>query len=49
MDQEKMFFKGSERRKGFLEQKKDPPKKPLIFAFFSEGLVHGFCQKMEIF
>ena len=36
-----VFFEGSEREDNFLEQKN--------ICSFSRGLVHGFCQKIEIF
>ena len=49
MDQEKVFFEGSERKEAFLEQKKHQLKKPPKIFIFSKRLVHGFCQKMEIF
>ena len=49
MDQEKVFFEGSERKEAFLEQKNIGSKKTLKFVFLWKWLVYGFCQKMEIF
>ena len=43
MDQEIVFYEGSERKEAFLDQKTTK------ICFFLSGLVHGFCQKMEIF
>ena len=48
MDKEKVFFEGSERKEAFLEQKNIDSKNHPKFSFF-QRLVHGFCQKMEIF
>ena len=48
MDQEIVFFEGSERKEAFLDQKKSAQKTTKI-CIFSKGLVHGFCQKMDIF
>ena len=45
----KCFVEGSERKEAFLEQKNIGSKNLQYFAFFSKGLVDGFCQKMEIF
>ena len=45
----KCFSKVRKEKKAFLDQKKIWSKKPPKFAFFLGGLVHGFCQKMEIF
>ena len=47
--QEEMFFEGSERKEAFLHHKKHRLKKPPKIFIFSKRLVHGFCQKMEIF
>ena len=49
MDQEKVFFEGSERKEAFLEQKNIGLKKYQNLDFFLKWLVHGFCQKMVIF
>ena len=45
----KCFSKVRKEKKAFLDQKKIWSKKPPKFAFSLGGLVHGFCQKMEIF
>ena len=37
MDQEKVFFEGSEKKEAFLEQKNIRFKKPPKFAFFQRG------------
>ena len=44
MDQEKVFFEGSETKEAFLDQKKSAQKSTKI-CIFSNWLVHGFCQK----
>ena len=50
MDQEIVFFEGSERKEAFLEQKNIGSKNHQNLHFFQlKWLVHGFCQKMEIF
>ena len=50
MDQEKVFFEGSERKEAFIDEKKPRLKKPPKFAFFLRfSKVYGLCQKMEIF
>ena len=49
MDQEKVFFEGSERKKSLFRPKKHRLKKLPKFKFFLKWLVYGFCQKMEIF
>ena len=49
MDQEKVFCEGSEGKETFLDHKNIGLKNHQKFAFFSKGLAHGFCQKMEIF
>ena len=48
MDEERVFYESSERKKAFLDQKIIGSKNQQNFHF-SKGLVHGFCQKMEIF
>ena len=48
MDQEIVFFEGSERKEAFLEQK-NIASSNLQNLHFLKGLVQGFCQKMEIF
>ena len=48
MDQGKEFFKSLERKEAFLEQKRSAQKTTII-GIFLKGLVHGFCQKIEIF
>ena len=42
-----MFCKGFERKEAFLDQKESAQKTTKI-CLFLKGLVHGFCQKMEI-
>ena len=37
MDQEKVFFEGSERKEAFLDQKKRQLKNQPKFAFFQTG------------
>ena len=49
MDQETLFFGGSESKEAFFKAKEHRLNKPPKFAFFSKGLVHGFCPKMEVF
>ena len=49
MDKEKsVFLKVPKRKEAFLDQKNIGSKTTSI-CIFSKGLVHGFCQKMEIF
>ena len=47
-DQEVVFCEGLEGKKDFLDHKISTQKTTKI-GIFSKGLVHGFCQKMEIF
>ena len=50
MDEKKgVFLKVPNKKGAFLEKKNIGSKNHQNFAFFSKGLVHGFCQKMEIF
>ena len=44
----KSVFEGLERKDAFLDQKFIGSKNHQNMHFF-KGLVHGFCQKMEIF
>ena len=44
MDQEKVFFEGSETKEAFLDQK-NVSSKINQNLLFSNWLVHGFCQK----
>ena len=43
-----MFFEGSEGKETFLYYKNIGLKNPQI-CLFQKGLVHSFCQKMDIF
>ena len=45
----KLFFEGPKRKEDFLDQKKHRLKKTTKICIFSNGLVRGLCQKMEIF
>ena len=47
MDKEKVFFDGPEGKEELLGHK-NIPSKIHQNLHFSKGLVHGFCQKMEI-
>ena len=49
MDQQKVFFAGSERKKKAFLDKKKKAQKTTEICIFSKGLVHGICQKIEIF
>ena len=48
MDEEKGFFQGSERKEAFLDQKTSA-QKTINICIFLTRLVHGFCQKIEVF
>ena len=48
MGQGKVFFEGSERKEAFLDQKNIGSKNHQNLHSL-KGLVHGFCQKMEMF
>ena len=48
MDQEIVFCDGSEGIEAFLDHKNIDSKTTKICSFL-KGLVHGFCQKIEIF
>ena len=48
MEQEIVFFEGSERKEAFLKEKNIGSKNHQNLHFFAKSLVHGFCQKMEI-
>ena len=47
MDKEEVFSERSERKEAPLDHKNVPLKNNQNLHF-SKGLVHGFCQKMEI-
>ena len=47
-DEEKGFFQGSERKEAFLDQKTSA-QKTINICIFLKRLVHGFCQKIEVF
>ena len=48
MDEEKGFFQGSERKEAFLDQKTSA-QKTINICIFLKRLLHGFCQKIEVF
>ena len=48
MDQEIVFFEDSERKEAFLNQKTWDQKTTKI-CIFPKRLVHGLCEKKEIF
>ena len=49
MGQGKVFFEGSERKEAFLDQKIIGSENLQNLHFFLRRVVHGFCQKIEIF
>ena len=46
---ESVFLKDLKEKEAFLDQQNISLKKPPKLTFFLKGLVHGLCQKMEIF
>ena len=48
-DREDRFFVILDKKKSFLDQKKEVLKNDKKSKFSKGVLVHGFCQKMEIF
>ena len=46
---ESVFLKDLKEKQAFLDQQNISLKKTTKINIFLEGLVHGLCQKMEIF